>query len=82
MNVFRVRYSPDWFLVQSRSRPETFHLVDMAYQDQPWVTPYEACECEAFMLNLHTMNKPCPHIRAVRKFLRDEKHSAQKTGTP
>jgi predicted nucleic acid-binding Zn finger protein len=82
MNVFRVTHSPDWFLVQSRSRPKTFHLVDIAYQDEPWVTPYAACGCEAFMINLHTMNKPCPHIKAVRKALRDEKHSHQNPGSP
>jgi hypothetical protein len=54
--------------VQSASRKWINHLVDIAYQDEPWHTPYAACSCEAYTINLHTMNQTCNHIRAVRKW--------------
>ena len=71
----------DWFWVQSRSRKWLNHLVDIAYQDEPWVTPYEACSCEAYMINLYTMNQTCDHIRAVRQFRKNAKPNPdQKSG--
>lgn len=68
MDVTPDPLSEDWFWVQSRSRPGLQHLVDVAYQDEPWRKPYEACSCEGFTINLHTMGKTCPHIKAVRKW--------------
>jgi hypothetical protein len=53
--------------------------VDVAYQDEVYRTPYEACSCEAFTINLYTMNKICPHIRAVRKWIRYEKSIQEKS---
>jgi hypothetical protein len=78
--------APDWFWVMSRTRAGLLHLVDIAYQDEPWRTPYEACSCEAFQINLYTMGKICPHIRAVRKYRRDQarlqKTSSEIEGIP
>lgn len=68
MEVFPDLAAQDWFWVTSRTRPGLCHLVDIAYQDEPWRTPYEACSCEAYTINLYTMGKVCPHIRAVRKY--------------
>lgn len=71
LNVIPDKDCPDWFWVQSRSRKWLNHLVDIAYQDEPWVTPYEACSCEGYTINLYTMNKTCDHIRSVRKFRKE-----------
>ncbi len=36
--------APDWFWVQSRSGHEP-HLVDVAYQEEPWCKPKVTCSC-------------------------------------
>lgn len=82
MNVRPDPDIPDWYWVESRSRPGHEHLVDVAYQDEPWRTPYEACACEAFTINLHTMGKRCPHIKAVRKWRRENERMPTLRQTP
>jgi len=71
---------PDWYWVQSLSRPKLEHLVDVAYQDEPWRTPYEACSCERYTISLYYMGKVCHHIRAVRKWRKANESSIQKAG--
>jgi hypothetical protein len=74
-------YCQDWFWVQSRSRPDVFHLVDVAYQDEPWRRPYAACSCEAYTINIYHMGKTCPHIKAVRRYLKNVRETQSRIAT-
>jgi hypothetical protein len=69
----------DWYWVLSRTRPGLWHLVDVAYQDEPWITPYAACSCEAYQIGLTTMGRPCWHIKTVRKWRKLVAQSIQET---
>ncbi len=56
------------YLVQSRSRPEMRHLVDLAYDEVQDGKPRKgkpACSCEAFMARGQST---CPHIEAAKEY--------------
>lgn len=61
------------FLVQSNSRPNVWHRVDLACY-----SGHGACQCEVFQFSLNkkiksapipTEKHECPHITAARRYL-------------
>ena len=53
------------YLVQSESRPDVQHTVDLQYQEEPWSKPVASCGCEQVMAkHLQT----CKHIKRVLEY--------------
>jgi hypothetical protein len=52
------------FFVQSASRAEVQHTVDLQYCEEPWLPPKPACGCESNFIH----GRCCPHLRAVVAF--------------
>lgn len=48
------------FYVSSRSRPEIWHVVDLAYVEDGHRKPFPACGCESNLIH----HRICPHIIA------------------
>ncbi len=56
------------FRVQSGSRPDMEHLVDLAYREEPWNKPVPWCGCEECHAKGHGY---CKHLIAVIAFLHE-----------
>lgn len=63
MKVEPVPFERTRFWVESESRPELLHLVDLSYQETPRDKPRAVCSCEDSMAR---GTKVCKHVRAVR----------------
>jgi hypothetical protein len=61
MTVTPIPGEPFRYLVQSESRPDVEHTVDLQYREEPWCKPVAACGCEQIMAKHLTT---CKHIRA------------------
>lgn len=57
------------FLVQSRSRPDVVHIVDLEPEYEKPGLPF-FCSCEAFTLNPHTKWTACHHLAAAAAYVR------------
>lgn len=62
MTVQQIEGEVGRFYVQSRSRPEIVHIVDLMWQDEPWHKPHGMCSCEHCMAQ-NALS--CAHITAV-----------------
>lgn len=62
----------DRFWVQSRSRADVTHVVDLAYRDEPWLKPHAQCGCERSFCH----GELCKHIEAVVRYHETTKATA------
>lgn len=60
------------YWVQSESRPDVQHRVDLRYQEHPWSKPVASCGCEQIMAK-HL--KSCKHILAVVAYEQSNKNN-------
>jgi hypothetical protein len=65
MTVTPIPGEPGRYLVQSESRPDVQHTVDLRYQEEPHSKPVPCCGCERMMAK---HEKSCKHLRAVVEF--------------
>ncbi len=61
MTVTPIPGEPFRYLVQSSSRPDVQHTVDLRYQEEAWSKPVASCGCEQIQAK-HL--KSCKHIEA------------------
>ncbi len=64
MTVEPIMWEKGRFFVQSASRAEVVHVVDICYQEDPWVKSHSMCSCEDCFCRDHV----CKHIFAVVAF--------------
>ncbi len=65
MTVTPIPGEPFRYLVQSSSRPDVQHTVDLRYQEETWSKPVASCGCEQIQAK-HL--KSCKHIEAVVEY--------------
>lgn len=70
MTVTPIPGEPGRYLVQSESRPDVQHTVDLHYQEEPWSKPIPSCGCEQIMAK-HL--KTCKHIKACLDYEQAQK---------
>jgi hypothetical protein len=61
MDVNQVPFETGRFYVESRSRTDITHLVDLAWREEPWRKPHPQCSCESSFCH----GRICPHIIAA-----------------
>lgn len=64
MIITPIEFEQGRFEVQSRSRADVTHTVDLRELGE-WRKPRATCTCEAFIAHPVTCGQPCPHILAV-----------------
>ncbi len=64
LSVTAIEHEQGRFYVQSRSRADVVHVVDLMWQEEPWHKPRGACWCESCAAKGRTF---CPHLEAVVK---------------
>ncbi len=65
MTVTPIPGEPFRYLVQSSSRPDVQHTVDLRYQEEAWSKPVPFCGCERIMAKHETT---CKHIQRVIEY--------------
>jgi hypothetical protein len=61
VNIVPIPFEQGRFYVQSESRPEVLHVVDLAWQEETWTKPHPQCGCERGLAH----NEYCKHLEAV-----------------
>ena len=65
MKVTPIPGEPLCYLVQSESRSDVKHRVDLQYREEPWHKPVASCGCERMMA---AHDATCKHILRVIEY--------------